>query len=65
MNRGDLLKLRTPTTPDNKYKRLGLLMVGLACIIAGVIIWVTSCTAQKNATPQESTAAIKTTASAD
>ena len=35
--------LRTPTTPDNKYKRIGLAFLGFACIIAGVIILVSSC----------------------
>ena len=48
----NLSKVRTPMTPDNKYKRIGLLILGLALIIAGVIILVSSCNDQ-NSTAQQ------------
>ena len=41
----NISNIRTPMTPDNKYKRIGLLLVGLVFIIAGIIVWVVSCTA--------------------
>lgn len=45
----NLSNIRTPMTPDNKYKRIGLLMIGLACIVAGVIILIVSLNNSKQA----------------
>lgn len=39
----NISNIRTPMTPDNKYRRIGLLIVGLTLIIAGIIVWVVSC----------------------
>lgn len=39
----NISNIRTPMTPDNKYKRIGLLIVGITLIIAGIIVWVVSC----------------------
>ena len=43
----NISNVRTPMTPDNKYKRIGLLIVGITLIIAGIIVWVVSCTSQQ------------------
>ncbi len=34
----NLTHLRTPTTEDNRYKRRGLLLIGLAFIAAGIMV---------------------------
>lgn len=39
----NISNIRTPMTPDNKYRRIGLLIVGITLIIAGIIVWVVSC----------------------
>lgn len=39
----NISNIRTPMTPDNKYRRIGLLIVGVTLIIAGIIVWVVSC----------------------
>lgn len=51
----NLSRLRTPATPENKYKRLGLLFIGLACIIAGVIIWISAANSAENTSETETT----------
>ena len=54
--------VRTPMTPDNKFKRIGLLLLGAACITAGIIILVSSCTARTDTAGTETTAAVTTAA---
>ena len=52
--------IRTPMTPDNRPKRIGLLLIGAALIIAGVIILVVSCSNNAQTAQTESTTAIET-----
>ena len=57
----NMSKIRTPMTPDNKYKRIGLLLIGVALIIAGIIVWITA--ANSAATTEEAqTTVVETTA---
>ena len=39
----NISNVRTPMTPENKYKRIVLLIIGIALIIAGIIVWIVSC----------------------
>jgi len=56
----NISNVRTPMTPDNKYKRIGLLIVGIALIIAGIVVLVVSCNADKTYTLNSEATAITT-----
>ena len=55
--------VRTPMTPDNRYKRIGLLMLGAACIIAGIIIAIMTSNSNASTTTAETTT-VETTVTA-
>ena len=43
----NISNVRTPTTPENKFRRQGLMVVGIILIIAGIVVWIVTANNQK------------------
>ena len=56
----NLTHIRTPETPDNRFKRRGLLMIGFALIIAGIIVWIITANTAESQVPAESQITVET-----